>query len=154
MDLSCQVGAVEGAGRVEAAREQRRGLLAVEWLQRDLGAAEQLRRLAGQAGERGLGELLWLFAAVQDEQDASPLERAAVGEGAEEAGVVERRRAQAGRMLGGAVCDQAGLRLQAGAFAADADLDAAAERVEEARKGGNEGCLFVCASQLEAGAVG
>jgi hypothetical protein len=39
MNHSLQVGAVTGARRVEAAGEECRRLVAVEWLQVDLGAA-------------------------------------------------------------------------------------------------------------------
>jgi hypothetical protein len=39
MNHSLQVGAFGGSWRVEAAGKKRRGLVAVEWVQMDLGAA-------------------------------------------------------------------------------------------------------------------
>ena len=63
------------AGRVEAAREQRGRLLAVERVERDLGAAQQLGRLGGVPGERDAGEFGLAFARAQHEHDSSPLQR-------------------------------------------------------------------------------
>jgi len=57
MDDSFQVGAGDGSGRVEGAREQRGCLLPVEGLELHLGGGEQFGCLVGGAGERDLGEL-------------------------------------------------------------------------------------------------
>lgn len=84
------MGAGDGAGRVERAREQRGCLLAVERLELHLGAGEDLCGLVGDARERDVGELRLGVVVSQDEHDLAAPQRPAVrcGEAAEVAGVV------------------------------------------------------------------
>jgi hypothetical protein len=110
MDLSCQVGAVEGSGRVEAAREQCGDLLAVKRLECNIGAAQQLDRLRGEPGERDLGEVGLPFARTQHQHDSSPLQRLRLAKRTQEAGVIEPRLAQAGRVVRSGVFDLLCLR--------------------------------------------
>jgi hypothetical protein len=144
------VGAVERPGRVEAARKEGRGLLAIQRLQCDLRTAQQLDCLRCEAGERDLGEVGLSFARAEHEHDPPPPKRRCLAERVEEAGVIERRLVQAGCALGGCVRDLIRVLSQACLFALDVDLDSVGERVQEPCEDGDEGGLLVGAAQFEA----
>jgi hypothetical protein len=148
------VGAGGWAGRVEALGKKRGGLFTGQRLEGDLGAAQQLDRVGGEPAERQLGKLGLAFARTQHEHDPPAQQRLRLAERAQEAGVVERRPPQPGGLRAGRLRDLLGLRAQAGLLAADADLDRVGCGVEEALEAGDEGGLFVRASQLEARAAG
>ena len=116
----------------------------------DAGAEQQLARVGGQACERDLGELASSFARAEDEQDPAAAQRPRVGERAQEAGVVERRRTQPGRLFSVGAGEPVGVWGEACRLAAHDDLDGVGERVQEAGEGGDERELLVGAAQLEA----
>jgi len=81
---------VAGSRRVERAGEQPRSFFTAERRERDIGALQQLARLAGAACERDLGKLRAALTRAEHEHDAPPVQGVRLAELAQERGVVER----------------------------------------------------------------
>lgn len=140
-------------GRVERAGEEVRRLFAAQRRECDVCALQQLARLAGAACEGDLGELGARLARAEHEQDSSPLQRVRVAEFAQEGGMVEGRTFEAFVGARGCCFDLLCMGSQRDTFAADVELHGFGEAVEEPLERGDERCLFVGASQFEAGAA-